>query len=663
MKYPDVAALDANVFVAGNREGFEATLWRKTANATSFGTPAVLGDARGQVDFSTASVAIATDGSIYYGWSSFDSGFIFVRRQLVGGTLEPAQLVGSRGAGTATDVEMAVAEDGTVFTFWREPGKPLKYRFSRDRGNTWSGVGDIGTEEIFPGINSASGPGNKVAVAYTRGLQIYVAFWNGGTFDIKRVTRNEDTYANPSVTLDNNGRAIVAWRGTDADGNSSGVFFSEQGADGSFSPLVRLFKGAMNSVSVSTDPAGNLHLFFTNTADIYYGFRPNGEGWNINNQLQRFRGNGTYHVSAATSRDTTIYSHVAFEDFSGDGLKGSVLGFRLPAPPSVRIQLEGDAPLTDETQLDVSFLDVSGTPDQLRYNWGSAPTDANPWQAFNASGLSVAVPSGLSGAVCNTLTLFVQTRNTSTGLVQALPATDSIVLDTAVQATVRLTNLAGSGSLPGFTNVPTASLTIDAPNECTDLDQVTVDEAGPTAPQSFNIDARQFSRAISLSTSEGEKELLVTLSDTLGNSAAYTRTIVYDATAPTLVTTGTIALTSTNEVNTLLRITIAGTQVNDSGSGVAGLLLTNSNAEASASAAVFVPFSALTPQSGTTTLTTSVEWSVLSGLPAAAWVPGTYTVGIQFADAAGNPTSAVVERTITLTALDIPTQHLPLVRR
>jgi hypothetical protein len=205
---------------------------------------------------------------------------------------------------------------------------------------------------------------------------------------------------------------------------------------------------------------------------------------------------------------------------------------------------------------------------------------------------------------------------------------------------------------------------IDAPGECSDLDQVTVDESGPTPPQNFNIDARSFSTPVGLSSAQGKKELLVTLSDALGNSAAYTRTIVYDSIAPTLVSTGTIELTSTTDVNTIVTIAISGTQVNDGGSGVAGILLKNSNEEASAAAAVFVPFSAFLPQTGTVTLTTTLEWSVLSGLPRSAWEPGTYNVDIQFADAAGNPTGAVLRRTITISdPLVFPTQYLPAVRR
>jgi hypothetical protein len=114
----------------------------------------------------------------------------------------------------------------------------------------------------------------------------------------------------------------------------------------------------------------------------------------------------------------------------------------------------------------------------------------------------------------------------------------------------------------------------------------------------------------------------------------------------------------------MVTIAISGTQVSDAGSGVAGLLIRNSNDEARAEAAVFVPLNAFTPRPGITTLTTTLEWSLISGLPSEAWLPGTYTLDIQFADAAGNPTSAVVQRTITISGtLDIPTQYLPLVRR
>ncbi|MFQ3663127.1 MAG: hypothetical protein SNJ69_12125, partial [Chloroflexaceae bacterium] len=81
IKFPDVAAARSEVFLSANANRADAFVWQKQDRATSFPNPTRLGDAPGQADFSTTTVAIGPDGATHYVWINQERRSIFYRRK------------------------------------------------------------------------------------------------------------------------------------------------------------------------------------------------------------------------------------------------------------------------------------------------------------------------------------------------------------------------------------------------------------------------------------------------------------------------------------------------------------------------------------------------------------------------------------------------------
>ena len=102
---------------------------------------------------------------------------------------------------------------------------------------------------------------------------------------------------------------------------------------------------------------------------------------------------------------------------------------------------------TSQTLVTLSFNNVTGSPDSVRYHWDAVPTDADPWVAF-ANPITVPAPAGISTAECETHVLYTQVKK---GTAQSIAAQTSKIFDTGIQADVLMLNPHQYG-LPTFSS-------------------------------------------------------------------------------------------------------------------------------------------------------------------------------------------------------------------
>lgn len=686
-KFPHIDAYSNLVEIAGNANTSDAHLWSKTDTGTSFPTPRRLGDASGYPDYSTATLDYASDGRLYYFWSSADDRRVYVRSRAPGqasfGTTYTV-LTASPFPAEATGV---VRSDGMLFVFWRDlaGGSRLTYRTSSNGGATWSSTQVVDPMKIQPVISVATGPNNSIAVAYYKdtgndgAFQTYIAYWNGSGFTRENVTKNDPAgwYGDPSVAITPSGQYVVAFRGIGA--GTDGTWYSERQTNGSW-PFARLQKGTTDWVSLNSDEFGNLHLFYINKLSgsqrLYYWIKRAGQAFS-GKALDAYGGT-IFHNDSTTSLRDRVYAHVVLERFVGDTSEGRYLGFSTDILPfgAKTISIANGAATTRDTQLPVSFSNLVGTPTQVRYHWGAAPTDADTWLPFDVNNPVITVDTpALNPAVCTGQTLYTQLRSSTE--TQLTPNSDSIVFDRAIQATVSLVN-PDANYLPTATRTLKANLHILSGGECSGLTTALVSGDGSA---SLNVNGVvDFYSLIDLTGSAGTRTVNVALSDTIGNLGSLSGAILYDPTPPVQSSAGTVTVKPTFDAdnngqadpgkpNIYFDVTVAGAQASDVASGLYGLLITNtvtpSGGTPTAGATILVPFSQMrqaTVSGGQVDL--AFKWNITNGLAVNAQVPGTYSFTAVLVDGAGNPaaTSLVDQPGIAFTSL-IDATYLSLMRR
>lgn len=670
VKAPQVAAGGDLVHLSGNAERSLARYWVKPQTATSFGDAVVLGDAEGQPDFSTTAVALGADGSVYYVWltegsdAQGDNDRIFLRRKAPGQDWGPAYEVVGGGADRVF-VDVAVAPNGAIFVVWSQDTF-YRYRFSVDGGVTWSGIGFFGGVRARGAPSIAAGANNLVAVAYGgENGKVYVSIWNGSEFITRFETGGIGFDADPTVTIDPRGVIYAAWRNV-----QSGIFYTERQPDGSW-PIAFLAAGAVfGPVSIAADPQNSLHVFWSGDIgggfDLYHAYRPFEGNWV---GPLRVPNNGRFisNVRGAAGLGARSYGHAAAEEVTASGLATRYYLFSAPPALVARPLIEGGAIVTSQPLLRVAFTDVSGNPAQVRWRWGAPPTDAatdsGGWQPF-ANPLAIPPPAGLNPAQCHQLTLYTQVR---TATVRSPIEAAGIIFDPGVQAGVGLVN-SGAGS-SDFINTPAARLIVDGGAECSTLTTVAIsDPNNPTQPAAviLPIDGNQFNNLVALPfvTTLGPAQVRITVSDSLGNTASYDRTLTYDPVAPQLVDAGSLTLTPDPRATILQTLTISGTVVRDNlyespaERGYWGIQIANSLTPDPTGANLTwatIPVSGSEPW--------QLTWSLATNLPADELRPRTFYVYLRFIDAAGNPTTAIVPFEVPLTEVTLPTVYMPLVAR
>jgi hypothetical protein len=673
VKYPHIAAFGPTVYLSANVDREAAAFWTKQDVAPAFGAAEHLGIAEGQPDYSTTSLAVGPDGTRYYAWVNQPTRTIFLRVQHPGQDWTPTRIVAA-GQPFPVFPEVAVTTDGQVFVTWRNPDRPFLYRRSTDSGATWGPILPLSDGTAVNIADFAAGSQGQLAVAYMGAegdrLQIYVATWDGTGFSRIRITPLHGDYADPSATYTSDGRLFVSWRGVADRGATSGVFFAERQADGSYSPA-RLIGGTVQGrVSIEADQAGNLHVVWNAGGKVWYSVKPSTGAWTGPVEAPA-AGGAIFNVHAAISAgaDGTILAHAVSEVFSGSQVSLRHYRFRsgLSAEPalSARPVLEQGARTTRSTALALAFAEVSGTPDELRYHWGSAPTDTDAWQPY-ASQLSVPAPA-LAVAHCSEQTLYTQVR--AAGLLQASALSTTIQLDQAVQAEAAH----ASAAAPGYTNQPRLDVRITAPGECSGLATIRPVSGGVAA---VPITSTPYVFSISLPDQMGRHERAVELADTLGNTAIYTVAATYDPVAPTASFDAALQIVPSETASILQTIQIHEARYSD-GEGstalpwAAAVVVSREPIDPSASNLdwTMLPLDARRvawePEVGAqdATVHADVVINLATLLPRTQLTPGNFYYALSLADRAGNRSASASLGQLELEQITYPTMFLPAVQR
>lgn len=398
VKFPHVVAGNNQVHASGNAFRRTAFAWSKAATATSFPNPVNLGPAEGQPDYSPTSITLGPDGSVWAAWINQASRTIFVRQRSPQGEWGPTRIV-NRGSPFPVSVEVAVSSNNQIFVAWRDPGTPVRFRTSTDGGASWTGLINVTSFEAYASpLGLTAGPNGQVGLTFTAGagdrLHIFAGLWNAATsrFDISQVTSGGDGWADSSISFDRQGRVYVAWRGIAEGGPNSGVFYSERQPDGSW-PRSRLTSGrVIGTANINLDEQNNLHLSWigqpSGAIQPFYAFKPPTTSFRgpLASAAQGALFNPRAYGSIAAA---AVYNHMVSEEFTGSGLRTRYSLFSAAIFGGQPV-IEGDAPRTgrstDRAVL-VSFPNLQGTPNQIRWRWNAPPTDAasdsNGWQPFS----------------------------------------------------------------------------------------------------------------------------------------------------------------------------------------------------------------------------------------------------------------------------------------
>lgn len=707
VKFPQVVAGRGQAHVSGNAERSAAFVWSKSASATAFGSPFKLADAsaNGLPDWSATSVALGPDGSLYAVWIDSPARSVNLRIRNPQGAWGPTRVV-DRGARFPYPVQVAVTTSNQIFVSWRDTDRPIRFRVSTDGGANWSNQRDVSDLVAYNSPHAmGAGPNGAMAVTFTAGadnnLHVFVGVWNGGSFDVRRVSPSGGDYAESTVSWGPDGKLYAAWRGVAESGGRAGAFFSERQADGSW-PTSRLIGGRITgTVSINADEVGNLHMSWVGAPSggttVWYAFKPAGAafrgpiGSSDTGALFNARGYGS--VADAT------FNHTVSEEFNGGTVftRYSLFSSNAVAFGGEPLIADGAvtaAPAADGT-VKVTFRALAGNPNQIRWRWNAAPsdtaTDSNGWQALSAE-MRIPVPEAIrNDTSCRPSTLFTQMRNTTTGVVEPQARTDAVNIDGIVEAAAFLDNpflratseeIAGKASLaaiqgapggaPNYTRVPLTWLNIFSDTDCSGIPIAGVGPSADKIEQNFLINDGSFQGLIPLpnliSLKPGPVPFVVRVVDGAGNARIYNLQIILDETKPELKG-GTITARPSPDGDIIQELTFSNIQVADTQypTGFWGMWIANA------------PEPVTDPLNDPSLKWTVVEapderdsgngfviddWSLATGLSREARVRGEdYFIYVRFLDGAGNPTDGFITVPVPVSNLEQPRIELPIVRR
>jgi hypothetical protein len=360
--------------------------------------------------------------------------------------------------------------------------------------------------------------------------------------------------------------------------------------------------------------------------------------------------------------------------------------------PAATPLLDNGALTTKNSTVTLSFSNVSGTPDSMRYRWDASPTDADPWVAF-ASPVTIPAPTGITPEACQNHTLFTQVRRgTTTGAV----AYDTELFDVGVQANVNILNphlagvsVSGTGAWdgdPNYTREASFYLGIAGFGDCSGLStfSITAGASGPIANNRYVA-----TPALPGDSTPGPHPISVLVNDALGNAQTYANTLIYDpASDPNGVAANTDGLpvlrsggsVTADDANSIIRtLSFEDIRVNDNlygqqdglpqlpaGKQFWGVLIANTT---SPTATVddpnlrWYPVRVAEPDANF-----SIKWNIFTGFGFGYADlrdhPGDYHILVRFLDGAGNASAESIKATATITnGYDIPTQRLPVLVR
>lgn len=711
VKWPHVAARNGLVTVSGNVNEQSAVVWTKAAGATAFGTPFEVGPAEDTPDWSSTSVAVGPDGSTWVAWVNQPERVIYIRERNAIGQWGPARVV-ARGSGFSVNVEVAVSSSNQIFVAWRDVDRPIRFSVSLNRGEAWSSRQNVSDLIAFRGaFGLAPGPNGAMGVAFTGSandrLQIFAGLWNGSSFTVNRVTPENGDWADPTIAFGANGRPFVAWRGVAESGGNAGAWFSEQQPGGAW-PTSRLIGGSVvGNVGVSADEQGNIHFGWvgepSGARSVFYAFKPSTGA--TTGPIGSNRTGALFGPRIAGGIAESPFGHVVSEEFSGSRLftlyslfAGSGVSF------GGEPVLEGSAPRSDgvsratvfpDGTVKLTFRSLTGSPNQVRWRWGAAPTDtasdSSGWQALGTE-MRIPVPSAiLNNTSCQPVSLFTQLRNTASNTTEPQARQYRALVDGVVEAQVYLNNpffqaspeaIARGGSLagiqgapggaPNYTRVPITWLNIVSDTDCSGITVAGVGPAADKIEQSFIINDGAFSGLIALpnlaNLKPGRVPFVVRVQDGAGNTRIFEIEVILDERKPTLEG-GTVRATGNPDGDLLQTLTFENIQVSDDQFplGYWGIWVANAVEpvadplnDPSLTWTVIEAPDERTPGNGFV----YDDWSLATGLTREQLVPGEdYFIYIRFLDGAGNPTDGFITVPVARSSVDRPDTYLPKLRR
>ena len=360
--------------------------------------------------------------------------------------------------------------------------------------------------------------------------------------------------------------------------------------------------------------------------------------------------------------------------------------------PSATPLLDNGLPTTRNNTVTVSFSNVIGSPDSVRYHWDAPPTDADAWVAF-ASPLTIAGPTGVTAEACQNHTLYTQVRRSTTN---GLAAQDSELFDIGVQAQVNILNphlaslpAAGNGASdgdPNYTRDPSFYLGISGFTDCSGLSTFSV-ASGASGPITNNRYVNTL--ALPGGSALGPHAISVVVTDALGNANTWQQTLIYDPAntdttgahtntlgLPVLASGGSVTADNANSIirslsfkNISVDDNLYGQQANlrqlASGKQFWGVWIANTTSPTTTvdvPSLNWYPVRVAAPNSSFT-----VTWDLFSGMGFTTDLrnkPGDYYVFVRFLDGAGNASTGSLKVKVTLAAgYDIPTLRLPIQAR
>jgi hypothetical protein len=700
IKRPDIATFNTTVHVSANVNRLNAVYYTKQDTAQAFSAAEVIGPAPGQADYSTTSIATGVDGSVHYAWINANARTISYRTKAAGGAFGPVRPVAS--GGFPVDMQIGVTPNNTVFVVWRDPDGPFKASVSV-AGGPFSAPRSLTLRAANKGMpDIAVGPNGEILVAFNDiDLQIYGGFWNGTTFDVRRISNGPSLYADPTATFDPDGNAYIAYRGVPERGAAAGVYLATHVGDNNWQNN-QLVQGldVKDNVNIDADRDGNLHLVFSANVGVprlFYAVRPKG-GQFSSPLVEAPASNGAvFFAAGAPTVSDNAYQHIIAEFFIGDGSTLRYFLFAANSAPALGATpvIENDLPIVpSEPTYTVSFRNVSGNPDQVRWRWGAPPTDnendSNGWQPFAAS-IEVAPPSGLEGT-CLPLQLYTQVRNSQTQAVQNPPGTDQVTVDRDVEVTMLVTNpflarrspqfddpkladtaldSGASDGDPGYTRAPQFYLELRAPTECSGLKSFAAGRSPTTLSAALSLENNFFASVLPFPgiPTPGPNAITVAVSDAAGNTQNVEASLIFDNVAPVLGSSpGSFNVTPGQNITLLADLTFSNISVTDDrynrdGRQFWGVWVANSRTPVSDPRNDPNLFWAPVEAPGNATSFTIEGWSLATGIRSDQVVPGVYYVYVRFLDGAGNPTDAHLVQQVTLEQVTSTAIYLPVIRR
>lgn len=699
-KYPSVVGTGRSVHMVAN-PAQSVQYWSKQDTAASASGPNRIGGSKGDTDYTEAAIGAGPGGTLFATYIIQQSS-ISVRRKPVNGSWGSPKTI-HRTGGFMSYIDIAVTANGQVFVVWNEEGA---YRFVRsaDGGATWSRVRSVSSRQPYKPIFITSGAGNEVMAAFGSGNgHVYAAIWNGSSFTTTDVTpfrRSSEFFAFAQPAVAPNGKMYVAFSNA---GVGAALFYAERQPNGSWATSKLASGGVYGSIGFHADAQSNLHMTWSGNASgrwqLYYSFKPVFGGWQPMRRAPGVNNKVIADVDNSSTIGARIFNHTVFEAFDGD--RAALRYQQFSADSSVvtaRPVLDNGAAVTNSNRVSVSFADVSGSPDSLRYHWDAFPSAADAWVPF-ANPIAIDGPPGVTPDVCRSHALYTQVRRGS--IIQGTPQQDSQIFDIGIQAQVfalnpNLANLPTSdiGAAPGspgasdgdprYTRERRFFLSINGQADCAHLKDFTVTGGAPLALNGADAHHRPFD--LPGDAALGDKAFDVLVSDQLNNQKTWSFTLTYDPVNTD--TTGTLSNTdglpvlgpggsfSADDTNSIIRaLSFQDISVTDNlygrreqfpaGRQFWGLLMANTISPTIAADDPSLQWYPVRVPAPSDTFT--VTWDLFTGLGFTSDLsnrPGDYYVYARFLDGAGNPSKdALKAKVILLPGYSLAGQRLPVVQR